>query len=147
MQTERLYLPNSSCTFLHCDNAHKAQTQAQLCSLTRAVGQQCLEPLPALLCLTTVTCLELGLLFTPGSQHRATAEPTLRLLGTPTSSSVSRTCGSQPQTVSKATEVSMGKGLLSFTTISNNNLLLQAERLELKGFKTSRQRTFLSLCR
>lgn len=36
MQTEVLHLPDSSCTFMHSDNAHKAETQAVVCPLTRA---------------------------------------------------------------------------------------------------------------
>lgn len=73
-----------------------------------------LQPLPALLCLTTVTCLELGLLFTPGGQQRATAE---LFVNSPLQFS-EQDLWSQLQTISKATEVSTGRRLLSFTTVT-----------------------------
>lgn len=133
MQTELLHLPNSSCTFLQSDKAHEAQTQALVCSLTRAVSQQWSGATPciALFCHSDLsrTWFVAPTWETAKSNSRADCQAFVNSCLQLSEQDLQ----SQLRTVSNATKVS------AVIYNHNNNLLLQAECLEFKGFKTSRQ--------
>lgn len=69
MQTKLLRLPNSSCTFMHSANAHKAETTSTSLLVNKSSCELAVvwSPILHFFVFTTVTCLEHGhKLLTPG---------------------------------------------------------------------------------